>query len=122
MPPPATTTTSRPGRLLRTLVALIVVLLLGVLAGSAFQPASWHKRFKVGLGLDLSSGTVVTLKAVPPQGSSTVPPAELATAVSIMNSRVNGAGFNGATVVSQGGNLINVTVPGKSAQQVAIAR
>jgi preprotein translocase subunit SecD len=117
--PPQTTTTSRPGRLLLTLVVLIVALLLGVLASSTFQPASWHKRFKVGLGLDLSSGTLVTLKAVPPQGSNTIPPAALSTAVSIMNSRVNGAGFNGATVVPEGSNLINVTVPNKSARQVA---
>jgi preprotein translocase subunit SecD len=117
--PPQTTTTSRPGRLLLTLVVLIVALLLGALAGSTFQPSSWHKRFKVGLGLDLSSGTRVTLKAVPPQGSKTIPPAALSTAVSIMNSRVNGAGFNGATVVSEGNDLINVTVPNKSATQVA---
>jgi len=113
------TTTSRPGRLLGTLVALIVILLLGVLAGSTFQPANWHKRFRVGLGLDLSSGTTVTLRAVPPSGTK---PSQLAadmgTAVSIMNSRVNGAGFNGATVVPEGTDLINVTVPGKSAPQV----
>ena len=117
MAPP--TTTSRPGRLLGTLVALIVILLLGVLAGSTFQPANWHKRFRVGLGLDLSSGTTVTLRAVPPSGTK---PSQLATdmgtAVSIMNSRVNGAGFNGATVVPQGTDFINVTVPGKNAQQV----
>ena len=117
MAPP--TTTSRPGRLLGALVALIVILLLGVLAGSMFQPANWHKRFRVGLGLDLSSGTSVTLRAVPPSGTK---PSQLAadmgTAVSIMSSRVNGAGFNGATVVSQGTDLINVTVPGKNAQQV----
>jgi len=117
--PPPTTTTTRPGRLLATLVLLIVILLLGVLAGSAFHPGSWHKRFRVGLGLDLSSGTTVTLQAVPPKGTT---PSQLAndmgTAVSIMNSRVNGAGFNGATVVPQGNNLIDVTVPGKQAQQV----
>jgi protein-export membrane protein SecD/preprotein translocase SecF subunit len=117
--PPQTTTTSRPGRLLLTLVMLIVVLLLGVLAGSMFQPSNWHKRFKVDLGLDLSGGTVVTLKAVPPEGTNEVPPSDLATAVSIMSSRVSGGGFNGATVVPEGSNLINVTVPGKSAQQVA---
>jgi preprotein translocase subunit SecD len=115
--PPQTTTTSRPGRLLLTLVVLIVVLLLGVLAGSAFQPSSWHKRFKVGLGLDLSSGTTVTLQAVTPGGKQPSP-AAMGTAVSIMNSRVNGAGFNGATVVPEGGNLITVTVPNKSVQQV----
>jgi preprotein translocase subunit SecD len=113
------TTTSRPGRLLGTLVALIVILLLGVLAGSTFQPANWHKRFRVGLGLDLSSGVTETLRAVPPSGTK---PSQLAadmgTAVSIMSSRVNGAGFNGATVVPQGTDLITVTVPGESGQQV----
>jgi preprotein translocase subunit SecD len=118
--PPPTTTTSRPGRLLLTLAVLIVVLLVGVLAGSTFQPSNWHKRFKVGLGLDLSSGTIVTLKAQYPRGtSSSSLSADMSTAVSIMNSRVNGAGFNGATVVPQGNDLINVTVPGKSVQQVA---
>jgi preprotein translocase subunit SecD len=115
--PPPTTTTTRPGRLLATLVVLVVILLLGVLAGSAFQPSSWHKRFKVGLGLDLSSGTTVTLRAITANGK---PPSQgaMSTAVSIMSGRVNGAGFNGATVVPQGNDLINVTVPGKSAQQV----
>ncbi len=42
----------------------------------------------------------------------------MSTAVTIMNNRVNGAGFTGATVVPQGGKLINVTVPSKQAQQV----
>jgi preprotein translocase subunit SecD len=117
--PAPTTTTSRPGRLLATLVALIIILILGVLAGSAFSPGSWHKRFKVGLGLDLSSGTDVTLQARPPKGiSQSELQANMNTAVGIMNSRVNGAGFNGATVVPQGTQLINVTVPGKNAQQV----
>jgi preprotein translocase subunit SecD len=89
---------------------LIVILILGLLGGSLFQPAGWHKRFKVGLGLDLSSGTTVTLQAVPPRGTTASQLAQdMGTAVSIMNSRVNGAGFNGATVVPQGSNLINVT-------------
>jgi preprotein translocase subunit SecD len=117
--PPQATTKTRPGRLLLTLVVLIVILLLGVLGGSLAQPAHWQHRFKVGLGLDLSSGTTVTLQALPPPGtSSTTLAAEMNTAVSIMNSRVDGAGFNGATVTSQGTNLINVTVPGKGVQQV----
>ncbi len=102
-----------------TLAVLIVVLLIGVLGTSLFAPASWHSRFKVGLGLDLSSGTTVTLKAIAPNGTSTTAlQSDMATAVSIMNSRVNGAGFNGATVVPQGTDLINVTVPGKQSQQV----
>ena len=117
MAPP--TTTSHPGRSLLALVVLIVVMLLGVLAGTVFQPANWHKRFKVGLGLDLSSGTTVTLQAIPPKGMTDAQlAADMGTAVSIMNSRVNGAGFNGATVTSQGTNLINVTVPGKGSEEV----
>jgi preprotein translocase subunit SecD len=113
------TTTSRPGRLLATLAVLIVVLLLGVLAGSLFQPAGWHKRFKVGLGLDLTSGTTLTLRAVPPKGTTaTQLAADMSTAQSIMNSRVNGAGFNGAAVTTQGTNLINVTVPGQGSAEV----
>jgi preprotein translocase subunit SecD len=113
------TTTSRPGRSLLALVALILVLVLGVLAGSLFQPASWHTRFKVGRGLDISSGTTATLQANQPKGTSSAQlQTDMNTAVSIMNSRVNGAGFNGASVTSQGTNLINVTVPGKGSSEV----
>jgi preprotein translocase subunit SecD len=99
------------------LVVLIVIMLFGVLGGTLVHPSNWHKRFKVGLGLDLSSGTTVTLQAVTPK-NTTPNSAAMATAVSIMNSRVNGAGFNGATVVPQGNNDINVTVPNRSVQQV----
>jgi preprotein translocase subunit SecD len=117
VPPP--TTTSRPGRLLGSLAVLIVILLLGVLAGSIAQPSNWHKRFKVDLGLDLSSGTTVTLKAVPPKGTSATQLAsDMTTAQQIMSNRVNGAGFNGSSVTTQGTNLINVTVPGQGSKQV----
>jgi preprotein translocase subunit SecD len=113
------TTTSKPGRLLASLAVLIVVLLLGVLASSVAQPSNWHKRFKVDLGLDLSSGTTVTLRAAPPPGTSaTQLAADMTTAQQIMSSRVNGAGFNGASVTTQGTNLINVTVPGQGSKQV----
>jgi len=93
--------------------------LLGVLAGSIAQPSNWHNRFKVHLGLDLSSGTTVTLRAVPPKGTSaTQLAADMTTAQQIMSNRVNGAGFNGASVTTQGTNLINVTVPGQGSKQV----
>ena len=68
MAPP--TTTSHPGRSLLALVALILVLVLGVLAGSLFQPGELAQRFKIGRGLDISSGTTVTLQALPPKGTS----------------------------------------------------
>ncbi len=119
MAPP--TTTSKPGRHLAALAVLIVVLLLGVLGGTLFQPSQWHSRFKVGKGLDISSGTTITLRAVPPahvSSSSAQVQADLSTAQTIMNSRVNGAGFNGATVTTQSPDLINVSVPGKNVSQV----
>jgi preprotein translocase subunit SecD len=113
------TTTSRPGRLLAALAALIVVLLIGVLGGTLFQPPHWHSRFRIGKGLDISSGTVITLQAVaPPHTSSAQLQSDLNTAQTIMNSRVNGAGFNGATVTTQSPNLINVSVPGKGVKEV----
>ncbi len=38
-------------------------MLAGVLGGRIFNPAHWHKSFVVGRGLDLSSGTSITLQA-----------------------------------------------------------
>jgi preprotein translocase subunit SecD len=105
--------------LLATLVALIAVLLIGVLGGTLFQPSHWDGRFRVGKGLDISSGTTITLKAVPPPNTSSARlQTDLNTAQTIMNSRVNGAGFNGAIVTTQSPNLINVSVPGKGATEV----
>ena len=63
-----TKTVPHPGRALAALVALIVIMLLGILGGNLFSPGQWHKDFKVGLGLDLSSGTQVTMKATTPTG------------------------------------------------------
>jgi preprotein translocase subunit SecD len=118
MAPP---TTSRPGRLLAALAALIVVLLIGVLGGSLSQPSHWHSRFWIGKGLDISSGTTITLQAVPPPGVSSTSAqmqTDLNTAQTIMNSRVNGAGFNGASVTTETPDLINVSVPGQGVEQV----
>jgi len=42
----------------------------------------------------------------------------MATAISIMESRVNHAGFSGATVQQQGTNIITVSVPGKGSNDV----
>jgi preprotein translocase subunit SecD len=100
---------------------VIVVLLIGVLGGSLFQPSHWHSRFWIGKGLDISSGTTITLQAVPPPGVSSTSAqmqADLNTAQTIMNSRVNGAGFNGASVTTQTPDLINVSVPGQGVGQV----
>jgi len=100
--------------MLALLAALIVALFLAITGGNVTNPG---KNFKVHLGLDLTSGTEVALKAVQPNGS---PPkqSQMAQAIQIMDSRVNGAGFTEAQVQQQGSDIINVSVPGRNAKQV----
>ena len=108
---------SHPGRHLAVLGAIIVVLLLAIVGADIAAPAKWHQAFKVHLGLDLTSGTSVSLKAVPVHGT-TVTPAEMATAQQIMFNRVNSAGFTEAQVVPQGNNIMTVSVPGQNSQKI----
>ena len=115
---PPTGTGSHPGRAIVALVALIIIMLAGIIGKDAVHPGRWHKDFKVGLGLDLSSGTTVTLKAVTPNARIAPNQTEMNEAKSIMEARVNGAGFTGALVQQQGPSIITVAVPGKGAQQV----
>jgi preprotein translocase subunit SecD len=117
--PPPSTTTSRPGRLLAALAALLIVLLAGVLGSNIVNPGHWHKSFKVGLGLDLSWGTQITLKAEPPKRGETVDQGAMAKAKQIMLARIDGSGFTGASVVQQGSDLIVVSVPHENATAVS---
>jgi preprotein translocase subunit SecD len=107
---------SRPGRALAALAVLILVMLISITGSQTFNPGNWHKQFKVGLGLDLSSGTEVVLKAQTANGAPSS--AAMQQAISVLESRVNGTGNSGAQVQQQGADLINVTVPGKAAQDV----
>ncbi len=108
---------SKPWRSLAVLVALIVVMLIGIVGANAFSPGKWHQDFKIGLGLDLSSGTQATLQAVTQKGK-TPPDSDMDQAVAIINSRVNATGSTGVSVQRQGANDITVTVPGAGSQQV----
>jgi preprotein translocase subunit SecD len=102
---------------LAVLAALIVVLFLAVVGSNVANPGNWSKNFRVHLGLDLTSGTTVALQAVQPGGG--VPSqAKMQQAIQIMTNRVNGSGFTEAQVVPQGNNVINISVPGQSAQAV----
>ena len=109
-------TVPHPGRALVLLLILIVAMLLGVLGPKLFAPSQWEHRFKVGLGLDLSSGTQVTLRAQTLTGKAPSTD-EMNAAVGVIESRVNGTGNSGAQVQPQGPNLLVVTVPGKGSQQ-----
>jgi preprotein translocase subunit SecD len=99
------------------LVAIIVVLLLAIVGSDIGSPGKWSQAFKVRLGLDLTSGTTVSLAAVPVHGSK-VTEAQMATAQSIMFNRVNSAGFTEAQVVPQGTSIMTVSVPGKNSAGV----
>jgi preprotein translocase subunit SecD len=115
---PRSTPSSYPGRYLTALVVLLIVMLASVLGGNIYKPADWHKSFKVGLGLDLSSGTSITLRAALPHGG-TPSQGEMTKAIQIMTNRVEATGLTGSTVVQQGPSEIVVSVPGAGAQKVA---
>jgi preprotein translocase subunit SecD len=115
---PPSTQSSRPVRLLAVLIALFVGLLVSVIGKNAFQPANWHRGFKVGLGLDLSSGTTVTLRAVTSKPGQVPSQSDMKIADGIMLSRLNGSGLTAAQVQQQGTDIITVTVPGKGSQEV----
>jgi preprotein translocase subunit SecD len=114
---PPSSNASRPGRMLALLAGIIVVMILAILGGDLASPGNWHSNFRVHLGLDLTSGTTVALQAVKP-GGGTPTSTEMQQAIQIMNNRVNGAGVTEAQVVQQGSDIINVSVPGQSAQAV----
>jgi preprotein translocase subunit SecD len=108
---------SHPGRALAALGALVLVMLIGITGSQTFNPSNWQKQFKVGLGLDLSSGTAVVLKAATIK--DTAPSAgSMQQAISVLESRVNGTGNSGAQVQQTGPDLITVSVPGKAPQDV----
>jgi preprotein translocase subunit SecD len=100
-------------------VLLIVVLLAGVLGGRILNPGDWHKSFVVGRGLDLSSGTSVTLQAETSKPGQAPSQASMTKAVQIITNRVEATGLTGASVVQQGNDEIVVSVPGAGAQKVA---
>jgi preprotein translocase subunit SecD len=114
---PPSSNASRPGRMLALLAGIIVVMILAILGGDLTSPGNWHSNFRVHLGLDLTSGTTVALQAVKP-GGGTPTATQMQQAIQIMDNRVNGAGVTEAQVVQQGSDIINVSVPGQSAEAV----
>jgi preprotein translocase subunit SecD len=116
---PASGNASRPGRALAVLATLIVVMFLAIVGGNIGSPGQWSKDLKVHLGLDLTSGTTVALRAQAPKGVSSAQfAADMTQAKNIMANRVNGAGFTEAQVQQQGSDIINVAVPGAGSQKV----
>ena len=102
---------SHPGRTLAGLAVLILIMLFSILGSQTFSPSNWHNQFKVGLGLDLSSGTQVVLKAATLNGAAPSSDA-MQESIGVLLNRVNGTGNSGAQVQTQGSSQITVTVPG----------
>jgi preprotein translocase subunit SecD len=103
---------SRPARALVALAAVIAIMLISILGTETLSPGKWHQQFKVGLGLDLSSGTEVVLKAETHDGKAPAS-GEMQQAISVEQSRVDRTGISGAQVQQQGSDTINVSVPGR---------
>ena len=98
MSPPTRSQTRRPRALVISLI-LVVGIAFGALAGTLV--ARWSPR----LGLDLAGGFSVVYKPAHPTTQ-----ANLNEAVAILNNRVNGIGVSGATVATQGDEIV-VQVP-----------
>ncbi len=111
-----TKTVPHPGRALAALAALIVIMLLALVGGNLFSPSQWHKDFRIGLGLDLSSGTQLSMKATTLTGGTPTTD-DMNEAKTIILSRVNASGNTGAQVQTQGNDILNVSVPGKTTEQ-----
>jgi preprotein translocase subunit SecD len=110
---------SQPWRYLGVLAALLIVMLATIIGSALGSPGNWHSKFKVGLGLDLSSGTTVTIKTVVLKPGSPAPTSgQMAQSIAILNSRINGQGFTGAKVQQEGSNFIVVSVPHRSAENI----
>ncbi|MER7053782.1 MULTISPECIES: protein translocase subunit SecD [unclassified Streptomyces] len=94
---------SKPGRSLALIVIAIVALTGGMFASGHTTPR---------LGIDLAGGTSITLRAVPEAGQeSAINKTNMATAVEIMERRVNGLGVQESEVQTQGDRNIIVNIP-----------
>ena len=97
---------SRPWR---PLAALTVILI--ALYATMFGVHATHPR----LAIDLAGGTSAVFTAQTENGKPPSPD-DMAQAVSIMQERVNGYGVSEATVTPEGGDTIDVEIPGQYSQ------
>ncbi|HXW36181.1 MAG TPA: protein translocase subunit SecD [Acidimicrobiales bacterium] len=93
-------------------ISLVVTASIAVIALAATLAAGWSPK----LGLDLAGGSQVVYSG--PNGSP-IPKKDIATTISIMNNRVNALGVSGASVGSQGGDIV-VQLPGLKNPQAVI--
>ena len=92
-------------------VSLLVTIAVAFIALAATLAAGWSPK----LGLDLAGGFEATYS---PQHK--VDSGEIQTVISILQNRIDGLGVSGATINSQGGNVV-VQVPGLANRQQIIS-
>jgi preprotein translocase subunit SecD len=93
------------------MVSLLVAIGIAVVALLATVAAGWSPK----LGLDLAGGSEVVYKP-----AHKISDAQMNTTIDIIRNRVDAAGASGATVSSQGGNIV-VQLPGVKNPQALIA-
>jgi len=98
---------SRPVLRLGVLAVIVIAMYAGMLASGHLKP---------NLGLDLRGGTQVILTPQKTNGVS-ANKSQLSTAVNIIRQRVDGLGVAGASVETQGSNVV-ISVPGKGRSDV----
>jgi preprotein translocase subunit SecD len=92
-------------------ISLFVTIAIAVVAFGATLAAGWTPK----LGLDLAGGSEVVYKPAHPISSG-----QMDTTVNVITNRVDALGVSGATVGSQGGNVV-VQLPGLKNPQAVIA-
>jgi preprotein translocase subunit SecD len=91
-------------------ISLLTTVTITVIVFAATLAAGWTPK----LGLDLAGGSEVVYKPV-----RAISNGEMTTTVNVIRNRVDGAGVSGATVDSQGGNVV-VQFPGVKDPQALI--
>ena len=91
-------------------VSLVMTILVAVIALAATLGVGWSPK----LGLDLAGGSEVVYKP-----AHQINAGEMNTTINVIRNRVDAAGVSGATVASQGGNVV-VQLPGIKNPQAVI--
>ncbi len=91
-------------------ISLVATVAITIIVFAATLGAGWAPK----LGLDLAGGSEVVYKP-----AHSISSAEMDTTVNVIRNRIDGAGVSGATVDSQGGNVV-VQFPGVKNPQALI--
>ena len=111
-------------RTYKFIIPIALILLIAIYIDLPNSPgihfAGINRDFKTNLGLDLVGGVQALLEADIPS-TQAINPSDMAIAVQIVESRVNGLGVSEAVVQPAGGRRIVVELPGETDPEQALA-